>query len=301
MTINETNEHQNSLFGDIEIPNPTPKPKRGKSQPHKIIEIDPTNCTVWDGNPRNKERVDNQELQELVDSIASVGQTVPVVARLLSEHRYEIIVGCRRWLAAREIQKEDSSYMLRAEVRSLNDEEAFTLVQSENTGRRALSVFETAQMVYQALTLHYDASQVDLANRIGKSTTWVSRYVQIASNLSIYFELFPNWNDISFRQASSLADYAEKHPEQARTSFEAIRDSDQKFTNTDILNRVVKHLSATPKSRVKTKYGPSKKPHLVVNKHSKSRLVISIPKYDSMNNEAIESSFKSCLTEWQKE
>ena len=54
-------------------------------------------------NPRQPREVfDEEALEELVTSIREVGVLQPVVVRELEPHRYQLVMGERRWRASRE-------------------------------------------------------------------------------------------------------------------------------------------------------------------------------------------------------
>ena len=291
-------EHQEALFQDLPTPSTDPKPKR--SNPiAKIEELDPSACSLWPGNPRIAERLDEKKLEDLIASIDAVGQSVPVVARK-HEEGYEVIVGSRRLIAAKRIQAINSDFKLRAEVGVFNDKEAFQLAHSENGERANLSVFETAISLNRALETHYENSQRKLAQSIGKSETWVSRHILIAKNLSEYFELFPNWDAISFRQALAYASRIEESPNLA-DSLKQLKSEQPSIGGLPSMevNGLFADTSTTNKSPgFKTTYGPAKKPTLLVKKHSATSLTVSVPMYEKMDRDAIEKAFNSCLDRW---
>ena len=78
--------------------------------------------------------VDDEAMQELVDSIKTVGVLVPIIVRRMKEGKYEIISGHRRKRAS-EIAGMNT---IPAVVVKLNDDEAAILLVDSNLQREKL-------------------------------------------------------------------------------------------------------------------------------------------------------------------
>lgn len=173
--------------------------------------VDPEDCVVWEGNPRIQGALtaDDPDVRELIDSIKAEGQKDPVVARRLpagSDKKFEIIAGSRRFFAVSWLRANnypDTKLILNIE--DLNDEQAFRLTDSENRVRKDICFVERAMHYAAALEKYYAGHQVNMAERMGMSTTALSRFIKAARVPEAIWAAFPNIKDISLRQGYALA------------------------------------------------------------------------------------------------
>ena len=112
-------------------------------------------------------------LDELATSIRASGVLQPIVVRL-SGDRYEILVGERRWRAARQA----GLTRIPAIVREASDAEALELALVENILREDLNPLEEAQ-AYQRLLAEFGWTQENLARRIGKDRSSVANALRL--------------------------------------------------------------------------------------------------------------------------
>ena len=119
----------------------------GKSVPrvNKLVirKIDPDDARPWSFADRiDQSWYDVSELQDLINSMKDRGQDIPCVVRQASGEGlpFELIVGRRRWAAARLIK----GFELSVIVKNLTDTEAAALMTSENMDRADISDFERA-------------------------------------------------------------------------------------------------------------------------------------------------------------
>jgi len=129
-------------------------------------------------NPRQPRQVfDPDELAELAFSLREVGVLQPVVVRALpagSEVPYELVVGERRWRAAREAGLE----RIPALVRETSDEAMLRDALLENLHRAQLNPLEEAA-AYSQLLEEFGCTQEELAERIGRSRPQVSNTIRL--------------------------------------------------------------------------------------------------------------------------
>jgi ParB family chromosome partitioning protein len=125
-------------------------------------------------NPSQPRRhFDPGALAELAASIRSSGVLQPIVARPRGDG-YEILVGERRWRAAREAGLE----RVPAIVREATDAEAIELALVENLLREDLNPLEEAD-AYQRLMGEFGWTQEELARRIGKDRASIANVVRL--------------------------------------------------------------------------------------------------------------------------
>ena len=127
-----------------------------------------------DTNPFQPRKIFNDEtLNELASSISEHGIIQPVVVRKKG-HRYEIVVGERRFRAAKIAGLTEIPVI----VKDLSEQEMMELAILENLQREDLTPIEEAE-AYQSLMLHLNFTQEDLAKRLGKSRPHIANLVRL--------------------------------------------------------------------------------------------------------------------------
>jgi ParB family chromosome partitioning protein len=126
-------------------------------------------------NPRQPRTVfDEEAMAELVHSLREVGLLQPVVVRPLSDDRYELIMGERRWRAARE-----AGYSaIPAIVRSTGDDTMLRDALLENLHRSQLNPLEEAA-AYDQMLQDFGCTHDELAGRIGRSRPQISNTLRL--------------------------------------------------------------------------------------------------------------------------
>ncbi|GAT14151.1 ParB/RepB/Spo0J family partition protein [Mycolicibacterium thermoresistibile] len=141
-------------------------------------EIDPV---AIEPNPRQPRQVfDEEALAELVHSIREFGLMQPIVVRPLpdppadSPVRYQIVMGERRWRAAREAGLET----IPAIVRETADDGMLRDALLENIHRVQLNPLEEAA-AYQQLLDEFNVTHDELAARIGRSRPVITNTIRL--------------------------------------------------------------------------------------------------------------------------
>lgn len=125
-------------------------------------------------NPNQpRQQVDQEALEELVASISKHGLIQPIVVQAKGDE-YELIVGERRWRAAREAGLKT----IPALVRRSDDGRSLELALIENIQRENLSAIEEAE-AYDCLIRRYKLTQVELSTRLGKSRTAITNTLRL--------------------------------------------------------------------------------------------------------------------------
>lgn len=126
-------------------------------------------------NPRNPRRFfDDTELHDLASSIRQHGIVQPIVARTMSQDRYEIIAGERRWRAAQLAGLIEIPVI----IRDVDDKTALEIAIVENVQRADLNPLEEA-LGYEQLIAEYGYTQNDLGEIIGKSRSHVANSLRL--------------------------------------------------------------------------------------------------------------------------
>ena len=117
---------------------------------------------------------DNDSLEELADSIRSLGLIQPVTVRRKSPDRYQIISGERRFRACRMAGMEE----IPAYIRDANDQGMLEMAIVENIQREDLDPIEVA-MSYERLIEECHLTQEQMAMRVGKKRASVTNYLRL--------------------------------------------------------------------------------------------------------------------------
>ncbi len=117
---------------------------------------------------------DEGALAELAHSIREVGLLQPVVVRPLGGERYELVMGERRWRAAREA----GLLAIPAIVRETGDDVMLRDALLENLHRSELNPLEEAA-AYAQLLADFGATHEELAQRIGRSRPQISNTIRL--------------------------------------------------------------------------------------------------------------------------
>ena len=117
----------------------------------------------------------NEEaLQELDNSIHEIGIIQPITLRQISDNRFQIIAGERRWRAS----KIAGLKTIPAYIRTINDENVMEMALVENIQREDLNPVEIA-LAYEHLLENTGMTQEKVSERVGKSRTAVTNYLRL--------------------------------------------------------------------------------------------------------------------------
>ena len=126
-------------------------------------------------NPQQPRMVfDDDELQELADSIAEFGVLQPIVVRRAGRDGYELIMGERRLRASKLAGKET----IPAIVRGTDDTALLRDALLENLHRADLNPIEEAQ-AYSQLLADFACSKEELSSRIHRSRPQISNTMRL--------------------------------------------------------------------------------------------------------------------------
>jgi len=136
-----------------------------------LREIDTASIRPNPYQPR--ERFDEEQLNELTESIREVGILQPVLVRPVGDE-FELIAGERRWRAARRL----GIGRMPALVRDSDDVAALEQALVENVHRADLNALEEAA-AYQQLIEDFSLTHEAVATRVGRSRTAVTNTLRL--------------------------------------------------------------------------------------------------------------------------
>lgn len=117
---------------------------------------------------------DQEAMEELGESIRTLGLIQPITVRRKPDGRYQIISGERRFRACRATGME----MIPAYIRDTDDQGMLEMAIVENIQRENLDPIEVA-MSYQRLIEECNLTQEQMAVRVGKKRASVTNYLRL--------------------------------------------------------------------------------------------------------------------------
>lgn len=136
-----------------------------------LKQIDVDQISPNPNQPRKK--ISDQTLGELVASIKEVGIVQPIVVRA-SGTGYELVVGERRWRAA----KKAGLKTIPAIIRTSTNTESLEMAVIENIQRENLNAIEEA-LAYRQLLDDFNINQNDIAQRVGKDRATIANTLRL--------------------------------------------------------------------------------------------------------------------------
>ena len=118
--------------------------------------------------------MDADSLKELADSITAQGVMQPIVVRPISDKRYEIVAGERRWRATQMAGLD----VIPAIIRDVSDQAAIAMALIENIQREDLNPIEEASSL-QRLQKEFELTQQEVATAVGKSRSTVANLLRL--------------------------------------------------------------------------------------------------------------------------
>lgn len=126
-----------------------------------------------------REKLDEEHLNEIMDSFKKDGQWDSVIVRPTKERGfYELIAGEYRTEAAKRLGWKD----IEATVKDIDDITAEFLALKTNLIRQSMSELEEATAIRKYMT-DYGITQQEIARQLGKSDAWVSKRLALILNL----------------------------------------------------------------------------------------------------------------------
>ena len=250
--------------------------------PRLLVET--SQCKIWEKHNRAFELLNDIRCKDLIDQFKETGkQEFPGIVRLIEnegEIKYEIICGARRFWTSKYL-----GWKYFVEIRELSDEEAFRLSDVENRARVDISDYERALDYKHALGYYYQ-NQVQMASRLEVSTSWLSRYLDIADFPEEIVSAYKDITEIKVIHARKLKPFlsgsTENKANRDRILQRAIelkgKDYDGSKVITELLS-VVKTKRSRPKSHYSSSNGfvnmqirirKDKKIELVIDKLEKA-------------------------------
>ena len=150
------------------------------------------------GKYQPRKDMSSDALEDLASSIRSQGIIQPIVVRQISENKYEIIAGERRWRAAQIAQLD----VIPCLIKDVPDESAVAIALIENIQREDLNAMEEAQAL-DRLMVEFELTHQEVATAVGKPRTTVTNLLRL-NNLNDDVKLLLEHGDIEMGHARAL-------------------------------------------------------------------------------------------------
>lgn len=150
------------------------------------------------GRYQPRRDMEPEALQDLANSIRSQGIIQPLIVRPISDKKYEIIAGERRWRAAQLAGLTDVPVV----IKQVDDEAAGAMALIENVQRQDLNAMEEA-LAYHRLTEEFGLTHQEVADLVGKSRAMISNLLRLI-NLNSDVKTFLEHGDLEMGHARAL-------------------------------------------------------------------------------------------------
>lgn len=148
----------------------SPNTSHNEQLKHVSVEL------IQRGKYQPRRDINQEALEELSASIKAQGVMQPIVIRPISDEKYEIIAGERRWRAT-QLAGLDT---IPAVIRHVTDEAAIAMALIENIQREDLNPLEEA-IALKRLQDEFELTHQQVADAVGKSRTAVTNLLRLIS------------------------------------------------------------------------------------------------------------------------
>ena len=208
---------------------------------NSMVELDIASVEPDRNQPRKT--FDEDELEELAESIKEKGILIPLLVRPQEDY-YQIIAGERRWRAARKAGLKKVPVIIRDDM---TDQEVVEVQLIENIQRADLNPIDEA-LAYKRLIEDFGLKQDEVADRVSKSRTTITNSLRLLK-LDERVQKMLIEDIISTGHARTLIpiEDPEKQYEYAQKAL------DEKWSVRDAEKEVKKLLSSNPSKKTKRK------------------------------------------------
>lgn len=142
----------------------------GMTQSTSDVDID----LIEINKDQPRKHFDEEKIKELADSIVSHGLIQPIVVNKITDGKYQIVAGERRFRACRMVGLKTIPVV----IKNLSDKDVLEIALIENIQRQELTAIEEAEG-FQQLIQDYGYNHADLAAAVGKSRSHVANLLRL--------------------------------------------------------------------------------------------------------------------------
>lgn len=264
----------------------------------QVLEIDTKKIIRWQYKDRPENELGN--IEELAETFRTVGQQQPCILRpsAIITHKYELIVGERRWRAA-----EKAGLKLKAIVQDIDDKTAALIQAVENEKRTDLSEFAKGMSYANKIEMGI-ISQKDLIEILQIPKQQVSRLLSFKRIPSDIFSAIDDFRNVSARTAEEISRLSNKGDQYIAALIElAPKIRSGKYGANTLLSEVMKFVEKKPIADVNQKIFDADGRHLFTwrldNNLSPSihfpKDIIKLLDESLIDKEDLLKEFKACI------
>ncbi|MHC8403498.1 ParB/RepB/Spo0J family partition protein [Pseudomonas sp. MDT1-17] len=161
------------------------------------------------------------EIEELANSIQTVGLVKPILVRPLADGWFELVGGERRWRAHKLLGKQK----IMAQSRHLTDAMAMVLALTDNEGQEPLTEYERGRGYKKILSSKEEPSMRALSRRLGVNVSIVSRCLLLTEFPEEILDILDvNPGLVGGTAAKGFVDYSKEEPELTKNAILLIRN-----------------------------------------------------------------------------
>lgn len=162
-------------------------------------------------------------IEELANSIQSIGLVKPLIVRPVGQDKYELIGGERRWRAHKLV----GIKTVMAYVRPMNDAMAKILALTDNEGQEPLTEYERGRSYAHILESGDEPSQRALARRLGVNVSIINRCLLLMELPEAARQILDkNPGLIGGLRAKEFIEFGKTHPDLLVQAIISMRDGE---------------------------------------------------------------------------
>lgn len=209
---------------------PSPRPVEKGSVGNVAGSIAMLRISEIEANPfQPRTKFDEVALNELAESISTLGIIQPITVRRVSAKKYQLISGERRFRASQIAELDE----IPAYIREADDQAMLEMALVENIQRENLDAIEIA-ISYQRLIEECNLTQDEMSQRVGKNRSTVSNYLRLLK-LPAEIQIGIIEKQITMGHARALITVGD--PKKQKKLFEQIIQNDLSVRQTEELVR----------------------------------------------------------------
>ncbi len=205
---------------------------------YHLRTLDPNQCHTWKLANRITAYINEESCAELIESIKTVGQQIPVIVRSTSSDSFEVICGARRHFVCRLL-----GIPLLAAIVDFDDQEALLAMDAENRPRTDISAYERAcdykRWVDSGIYLNFSMLQ----KAIGINKSLFSKLMSLADLPEEMVYTFQHPSQLSLARGYELAKLYRDNPDKRNKLLEIARSLSGQSLSADFIYRKFKQVN----------------------------------------------------------
>ena len=189
---------------------------------------------IENSSEQPRKKFDKEKLEQLSQSIKTNGIIQPIIVKKISENKFSIVAGERRWRASQLAGLKE----IPAIVKDIDELKTYEIAIIENIQRENLNPIEEA-LAYHNLMDRFDLTQVELAEKVGKERATIANLLRLL-NLGPEVKEMVQSGELSLGHAKLLLAIDER-----RLQFKVARKIHKSSLSIKQSNKLIKRLKGS--------------------------------------------------------